>query len=142
MSTRCSPPHSLTHSLNPCSDVRTAGAICVGNIGRNESACVVLVSSHAHLLSKLIGLVDGKDSSNMHAALGTLKNLATPTPNKPILANTTLLPNLMHALHSPHTPIQYNACSITRSLCLSQQPQQVRAIATSHPDLVSVSCVW
>eukprot|EP00042_Codosiga_hollandica_P051893 m.647592 g.647592 ORF g.647592 m.647592 type:complete len:659 (-) comp58374_c0_seq1:133-2109(-) len=125
--------HSWLQSDNV--DLRTAGAICIGNIARNEPAAIALVSL-PWLLSALYAMIGGKESSNIHAAFGTLRNLAIAQANKPVLIASGLAPQLMVGLHSAHTPIQYLCCSIARSLCIGQSSQVVCKLAAETKELL------
>ena len=113
---------------SPHMQLQVMACIMLGNIARSDAACVEFVQK-CQIHKPLISIItDANDSQLLHAALGFLKNLALPLPNKLPLGDAdliTILPRLWNMDALPQ--IQYSSISLARQL-LSQTFENVRRI--------------
>lgn len=113
---------------SPHMQLQVMACIMLGNIARSDEACVEFVQK-CQIHRPLITIItEANDSQLLHAALGFLKNLALPLPNKLPLGDAdliTVLPRLWNMDALPQ--IQYSSISLARQL-LSQTFENVRRI--------------
>lgn len=112
----------FTSSLRRCLSspqlqLQVMACIMLGNIARSDNACIEFV--HTCQIHKPLTtiLTDANDSQLLHAALGFLKNLALPMPNKLLIGEACLigvLPRLWNMSALPQ--IQYSSISLARQL--------------------------
>ena len=124
---------SWLHSDND--ELRTAGAICVGNSARSDESAVA-VFALPDVYTGLVKMLASEDAKVLHAAYGALKNLAIAQANKAKLASGGLVPHLVEGLQSPHQQIQYQCASIVRLITVGQAVNIVVDVA-STPGLVA-----
>ena len=124
---------SWLHSDND--ELRTAGAICVGNSARSEDSAVAVLASPEVYLG-LVKMLESEDAKVLHAAYGALKNLSIAQGNKPKLASSGLLPRLIEGMQSPHQQIQYQCASIVRLITVGQAVNIVVDVANT-PGLIA-----
>ncbi len=123
---------SWMHEQDP--EMRIAGALAVGNLACSDETAVQALAL-AGAKEALKQMMTDADSKCMHAAFGAVKNLSVAVPNKKILLDYGFADQLLGGTQSVHGPIQYQAASIARSLCLHQAPEDVRRLAES-PGLI------
>lgn len=132
----------------PYHHLQTVACLCLGNLARSDAAAVALLPRVAPALVNILARAIPPPSSTtpppvlLHAALGSLKNLAIPSPNKPLLSDGLLWPTsrlptspVLSALWSrtsAQPQVQFTVISLTR-LLLTTNPSAVLALCTTPP---------
>ncbi|KAK0743021.1 hypothetical protein B0T18DRAFT_489865 [Schizothecium vesticola] len=130
----------------PYHHLQTVACLCLGNLARSDDAAVALLPRVAPALVNILARAIPAPSSTtpppvlLHAALGSLKNLAIPAHNKPLLSDGLLWPTsrlptspVLSALWSrtsTNPQVQFTVISLTR-LLLTSNPSAVLALCTT-----------
>jgi len=109
--------------------LQTAGALIIGNFARNDENCKRLV--HLGVAELLIASLKTapleKTEALQHAVLSTLRNLAIPLQNKPVLLDKGILGTVLPLSKSPTFQIQFKLLGLIRML-VDNQPGAALAL--------------
>ena len=109
--------------------LQTAGALIIGNFARNDANCQRLV--HLGVAELLIASLKTapleKSEALQHAVLSTLRNLAIPLENKPLLLDKGILGTVLPLSKSPTFQIQFKLLGLIRML-VDNQPGAALAL--------------
>lgn len=141
--TICQPSSPIFTTLrkwlsSPHQQLQVCGAILLGNLARSDAACLKFVNETAIHKPLITVVSQSKSSQTLHAALGFLKNLALPAPNKAALGEAGVIEILPRIWAMDSLPqIQYSAVSLARQLMIANPENVARIIAPLSSDMDS-----
>lgn len=111
--------------------LQVCACLMLGNVARSDATCILFVQEwklHKQLIQIL---TTASDTQILHAAVGFLKNLALPLPNKPILGEAGVLDSLprlwkLEVLQQ----VQFSSISLARQLIVNTPTNVLRLLGS------------